>query len=84
MPVDDTELATLLQSAYDKLTVITTERSKLKAFINAATTITKVPTQSDPEIMELPNDRMLGVKYSPTRRQAIYDKLLSDKPMLGL
>jgi len=84
MPVDDTKLNTMLKAAHEKLSSNTIERSKLKSFIEGCAAITKVPTQDDPTIMEIPNDRMLGAKYSSTRRNEIYDKLLADKITLGL
>lgn len=84
MPVDDTELSKMLQSAYDELDIHNSKRSALKEFIQTCSEITKVPTQDDPTKMEVGNDRLLGTKLTEGRRQAIYTKLLADKTTLGL
>ncbi len=83
MPIDDKELATMLKSAYEKLTIMNTDRNKLKEFIQRCTGITKQPTE-DPEVMKDVMDMNLGIKMSSTRREAIHNRLLSDKTELGI
>lgn len=86
MPVDDENLATMLQSAYEKLGANGEERQQLKIFIQGCTEITMVPTptEANPDKKTVGKDRLLGVALTTTRRQAIYDKLVTDKATLGL
>lgn len=84
MTVDDTQLSKMLQSAYDKLTINGNERSNLKNFIRNCTEIIKVPKENNSSEMKDVIDDTLGIKMATTRRQAIYDKLLTDKTNLNL
>jgi len=84
MPVDDTELAAMMQSAHTKLNTNGIERAFLKNFIKTCTEITKVPSVDDPTKMEVGKDRLLGTKLTDTRRQEIYTKLVADKTTLGI
>ncbi len=84
MPVDDNAILDMLQSANDELNVISSKKASLRKFIQGCKEITKVPKKDDPKIMEIRNDRLLGIPLTPVRRQAIYDKLLDDKVKLGL
>lgn len=84
MPVDDDAILEMLQSANTELDVISNKKAELRKFIQGCKEIIKVPKKDDPEIMEVRNDRLLGIPLTPVRRQAIYDKLLNDKITLGL
>lgn len=84
MPIDEQELASVLKSAYDKLTINGNEKIKLRKFILGCTEITQQYTEEDPQVLKDIMDSDLGVKMTTTRRQAIYDKLLANKTELGL
>lgn len=83
MPVDDAEIDSMLDLANKKIESNHAERSKLKTFIVACTEIKKIPVDSE-GTMGVKKDRYLGTKLADARRQAIYDKLITDKISLGL
>ena len=84
MPVDDIELENMYQLVLNKLEINRQEETSLKIFLYTCNGIKKIPSKEDPNVMQDILDRNLGTKMAPTRRQAIYDKLVTDKVTLGL
>lgn len=84
MPVDEDNLAKIISDVGAKLDEVTTQRSNLKIILSNANSIRQVevpdPTEENPgqRKMVMPNDRSLGNKIKPARRQEIYDQIVSD------
>lgn len=84
MPVDNDNIQTMIDSANAKLNNVALERGKLNKFLVNCASIHEVPERDDPEVMKPMMDIGLGKQITPARRQAKYDKLLTDKITLGL
>ena len=89
MPIEEEILDSTIQDIRHKLGVNSLERQKIKNILQAASSIQQIdvpdPTKEKPRQTkkELPKDRILGTEISPTRRQAIYDKIRQDVSELG-
>jgi len=88
MAVDEDILNDTIQSLLDKITINSTQRKTLQELYLKAKNISLVeipaPTVEDSRLTKkvLPNDTVLGVEINPTRREEIYDQVISENAAL--
>ena len=87
MPVDEANLETKKAALLQKLRDNNTSSRAVKSVLENIEKIEMIqdPTfPDDPSKKVEPEDRGLGQKINPARRQSIYDKVLTDTTALGL
>lgn len=86
MSVDDTVLETSKNDLEIELHNLKIKQRKILELIDNINSITMEDDLSNPDnpSKKLPIDKGTGLKISVPQRQAVYDKILTDKTELGL